>query len=32
MHTRSLYGNREISGLADAVALAVGPHREGEEP
>jgi hypothetical protein len=27
----SLYGNREVSGLARRVDTA-GPHREGEEP
>src|SRR5882762_9421801 len=29
---RSLYGNREISRLADGHVVPQGPHREGEEP
>ncbi len=29
---RTLYGNREISRLADGHVVPQGPHREGEEP
>jgi hypothetical protein len=32
MHARSVYGNREVSGSAEAPYWADGPRWEGEKP